>query len=182
MERLSVGSVTFHLVPYPDGTGEKRRPAFVLNKVNESEYWLLEITSQPIMQEHGVRLEPADHAGAWRSSRSIRFCFWWIAARESGALRSHSHSARILTSCSGRSSETGSHSNYSRESTVAAACIVTLRYDPAAALYRGFSAHSLHRIPRQMSDDGEADHDFGAGSELALERDLAVHLLDVAAR
>src|SRR6184192_3645254 len=83
MERIPVGSVTFHLVPYPDGTGEKRRPALVLGKVNDAEYWLLEITSQPLMQKHGVRLDPSDFvSGGLRRVSQVR-CDRILTAHES---------------------------------------------------------------------------------------------------
>lgn len=83
MERLPIGSVTFHLVPYPDGTGAKRRPALVLGKVNEAEYWLLEITSQTILHACGVHIESSDFEwGGLRRSSQVR-CDRILTAHES---------------------------------------------------------------------------------------------------
>ncbi len=73
MERLPVGAITFLLVPYPDGTGGKRRPAVDLNKVNDTEYWLVEITSQPTPFPNGVFLEESDFEfGALRVRSQVR--------------------------------------------------------------------------------------------------------------
>jgi mRNA interferase MazF len=73
MERLPVGSITFLLVRYPDETGEKRRPAVVINKVSEFEYWLLEITSQSIPFPNGVVISPADFIwGALNKPSQVR--------------------------------------------------------------------------------------------------------------
>ena len=73
MERLPVGSITFLLVKYPDETGEKRRPAVVINKVNEDEYWLLEVTSQPIPFPNSVAINSSDFLwGALKKTSQVR--------------------------------------------------------------------------------------------------------------
>jgi mRNA interferase MazF len=82
LERLPVGSITFLFVPYPDGSGGKRRPTVVLSKVNEVEYWLAEITSQSLPLLNGLFIEQADFSsGGLRKPSQVR-CDRLLTANE----------------------------------------------------------------------------------------------------
>jgi mRNA interferase MazF len=50
------GDVVTVLYPYTDLSGVKRRPAVVIAQLNEDEYLVCQITSQPTLFPHGVRL------------------------------------------------------------------------------------------------------------------------------
>jgi len=56
MEGPLNGDVVTVLYPYTDLSGVKRRPAIVIAQLNEDEFLVCQITSQPTLFPHGVRL------------------------------------------------------------------------------------------------------------------------------
>lgn len=69
-----VGEVVTVRFLYADLSSAKNRPALVLARMNEEEFLLLPITSQPVIAKNGVRLVQADfEAGGLRLNSQVRF-------------------------------------------------------------------------------------------------------------
>jgi mRNA interferase MazF len=74
VKNLPAGCDTFVAVPYTDRTGIKRRPVLVLSKVNDVEYFVLEITSQPLPFLNGVILDhKSDLWGGLKRVSQVRY-------------------------------------------------------------------------------------------------------------
>ena len=83
MEGPLIGQVVTVLYPYSDLSGIKKRPALVLAQLNDEDYLLCQITSQPLLSDRGVLLGRHDFSEGGLSRISQIRCDKLLAAHHS---------------------------------------------------------------------------------------------------